>query len=494
MSERYSKVFSLQGNLYCEGAPVLIEAGALLKDNLTGKILAQIKFKNIQNKNIKAIVVKISPMNVVGKPLGDEIEYQYLDFDEPRNASFGSKVPIVLPNETTRAFTVIATNVIFSDNSTWEYADEKWEPLREMVTLEQAFGDGGIVEQYRFIHGKNCKYKFQEYKDLWYCTCGAINHDDEPICHMCHLQSNELEEIDTEKLEDDFDERREQEMEVALERKARRKARGKKATKWIAIAAVVLLVFGAAGTVVAQMLKKNQAYNKAVLLVAGNDYDKAKKALKDLGNYKDCPELLEKVTENEKEAQYTQAKSLLDEGFYSEAVEQLKKIGDYKDSTQLATQLEQEMVAVDQAIQAYRMGDFTTMLQVFSTHQYVFPADQYKSNIMMLQSYIGSWEYATGNAKVLNMREKAKEGTKYEKCKSITTTAQFLDTGEDAILLTLNNFGFNFKLNYIENKLEPITSYSGGTYKLSLTEAGNLLVTLERHDKKTITCEYKRVP
>ena len=35
MSERYSKVFSLPENLYAEGAPVVIAAGALLKDNQT---------------------------------------------------------------------------------------------------------------------------------------------------------------------------------------------------------------------------------------------------------------------------------------------------------------------------------------------------------------------------------------------------------------------------------------------------------------------------
>lgn len=46
MNERYTKLFALSENLYTEGAPVVITARALLKDNQTGKILAQLKLKN----------------------------------------------------------------------------------------------------------------------------------------------------------------------------------------------------------------------------------------------------------------------------------------------------------------------------------------------------------------------------------------------------------------------------------------------------------------
>ena len=59
MSERYTKVFSLPENLYTESSPVIISAGALLKDNISGKMLAQLKLKNIGKKIIKAVTVKI---------------------------------------------------------------------------------------------------------------------------------------------------------------------------------------------------------------------------------------------------------------------------------------------------------------------------------------------------------------------------------------------------------------------------------------------------
>ena len=48
MSERYSRLYELPLNLYAVGSPVVIAAGTLLKDNQTGRIVAQLKFRSIQ--------------------------------------------------------------------------------------------------------------------------------------------------------------------------------------------------------------------------------------------------------------------------------------------------------------------------------------------------------------------------------------------------------------------------------------------------------------
>ena len=41
MADRYQSLYRLQPNLYLEGCPVIIVAGALLKDTVTEKVLAQ---------------------------------------------------------------------------------------------------------------------------------------------------------------------------------------------------------------------------------------------------------------------------------------------------------------------------------------------------------------------------------------------------------------------------------------------------------------------
>ena len=106
MSERYTKVFDLPKNMYAENAPVVISAGALLKDNQTGTILAQLKIKNITNKVIKAAKISIFSFDTVGKQIGDETKHEYLDLSVSRDYEFGQKVPIILSNNSTRSFSV----------------------------------------------------------------------------------------------------------------------------------------------------------------------------------------------------------------------------------------------------------------------------------------------------------------------------------------------------------------------------------------------------
>lgn len=70
MSERYTKLFSLPKNLYIPGAPVLLAAGALLKDNQTETTLAQLKFRSISMKTIKAVIAAVDAFDVSGAALG----------------------------------------------------------------------------------------------------------------------------------------------------------------------------------------------------------------------------------------------------------------------------------------------------------------------------------------------------------------------------------------------------------------------------------------
>ena len=79
MSERYTRLFALEENLYSDGSPVVISAGALLKDNQTGAVLAQLKIRNIGGKTIKAAAVRITCFDTVGKPLEGTAEKEYLD-------------------------------------------------------------------------------------------------------------------------------------------------------------------------------------------------------------------------------------------------------------------------------------------------------------------------------------------------------------------------------------------------------------------------------
>ena len=116
MSERYSRLYSLPCNLYTEGSPVLISAGALLKDNQTGKILAQLKLRNISNKPIKSVKVKVNTYDTTKAILKGVEAFSYIDLSIAPNEEFGQSTPIHLPDETTRSFSVEILSVVYGDN------------------------------------------------------------------------------------------------------------------------------------------------------------------------------------------------------------------------------------------------------------------------------------------------------------------------------------------------------------------------------------------
>lgn len=231
MSERYLKLFSLEENLYIPGSPVLIAAGALLKDTQTGRILGQLKLQNISDQSIKAATVELVPLDTVGNPLGEPVSYQYLDLEVTRDAYWGSQDPIRFSDPSTRAYTASVKEVIFSDNSIWTAPTSVWKALPAKTMLETQLDDFELATQYRMHFGMDCQYGYQTVEDLWYCPCGAVNHQGESVCHACQKDSNELAGVDWDLLREEAAERvaKKRAEEEALAAERERKLAEKKA-------------------------------------------------------------------------------------------------------------------------------------------------------------------------------------------------------------------------------------------------------------------------
>jgi hypothetical protein len=103
MSERYSKIFSLSPNLYTIGSPIVVKAGALLKDNEKNLLIAQLKLQNISDKAIKLVKVEIHCHDSIGRPIDEAIAYEYRDLHIMRGTNFGTQNPIKITNSATRA-------------------------------------------------------------------------------------------------------------------------------------------------------------------------------------------------------------------------------------------------------------------------------------------------------------------------------------------------------------------------------------------------------
>ena len=327
MGETYARLYSLPERLYTMGAPVVVAAGALLKDNRNGNIIVQLKIQNICSKTIKAVTVKITSIDTVGRTLGEETEYQYLDLNVKRNEFLGQQVPIIVPNEQTRSYSVKVTEAAFDDNTVWA-GNEIWEPLEKPDPIEKKIANGELARQYRIKYGKNSKYLLKQDRDLWFCTCGAINNESELSCCSCHIDRKKLEELDVDalkkecdaRLEDERKERERKQAEAAVEAKKKQKK-----IKMIVVGVAAAVAVTAVGVVIKDNLNKKKLYNQGLALLEDGKYDDSIALLESLNGYKDSKEQIIY-------AEYQKAVKYEKSGEYEEALALYEELGDYEDS------------------------------------------------------------------------------------------------------------------------------------------------------------------
>lgn len=345
MSERYSKLFALSENQYAGGSPVVIAAGALLKDNQTGKVIAQLKLRNISSKRIKAATVCIVPFDTVGNPIGDFVSYQYLDLSAKRDEDFGQKAAITLPNAATRSFAATVEEIAFVDNTIWKATGEPWEVLPVPSSIGRVHG-AELEKQFRMKYGADSKNLPLFEKDLWYCACGALNRIGEPECHICGKSYAEMSTIDYDALHREKNvrvaaekEQAEKEAAAARDREEAAKAKAKKVGKITAIVVPILAVIIVAAVVVSGMVKKSNAYNEALALMEAEQYEQAIEIFTSLDGYKGSDEYkdsAEQILIAEAELQklntYEEALGYLEAGEYEKAYATFESLGDYKDA------------------------------------------------------------------------------------------------------------------------------------------------------------------
>lgn len=355
MSERYSKLFTLPENLYTTGAPVVIAAGALLKDNQSGNVLAQLKLQNINSRRIKAATVQIFPMDTAGDAIDETATYQYLDLNAGRDEFFGQKTAIPLPNAATRSFSVIVTEIIFSNNEKWIAEEAKWRPLKKPTSI--GWGDPELVKQFHRDYGGYSNNMLLEDTDLWICVCGAINRSGETCCHRCGQTLDRLRDFNIDDLRKRKDERLVLEKADAekkrLEEEEAERRNIRTVKKVAAILAVVAVLCGVARFAIGA-IKKNSAYNDAVALIEQGKYEEAIEAFTALDGYKDSAAQIQSaknsIADMERATEYDRAIQLLESRKSeneNEAYYLLMELGDYQDAKNLLTHFTYVCIASD---------------------------------------------------------------------------------------------------------------------------------------------------
>jgi len=318
MSERYTRLFALPENLHTPTSPVVIAAGALLKDNKTGRSLAQIKLRSCSAKAITGATLAVSFRDAAGRSVGDEVLHSITGMQVVREEEFGQKNPVVLSEGEAVSYTVRVAEISFADGTVWTGGMTPWAALAAPVLLQDALGSAELAEEYALQNGGNCTYLPAAGDGVWTCTCGALNGDDEEVCYRCGKATAALFACDVSGLAG----AREARLAAAAAKK-------KKIVKTGIIAAVAAVVLIVGGLLISNAVQKSNAYKNANALLAEGKYSQAEKAFAELGDYKDSEELLADVP-------YQKAQKLMADGDLDDAREAFLALGDYKDSAAIA--------------------------------------------------------------------------------------------------------------------------------------------------------------
>ena len=230
MSDRFQELYRIQPNLFIEGSPVLIEAGALLKDTVTDKVLALVKIKNLESKKVIACRVAIRAFGPDGTETEGLPDYLYVDIDAEIGQNFGAKIPVYLPDKTSRKMSVSVTQVVFADESVWNHEPGEWMEVPEQQYITDLFPDGEFKKQYSLEVGPECAFVPVIRNGLFQCTCGATNLATADRCYHCNRNYEELvAKMDLDYLADHIAIRQVEEKAAAEAEEARRIAEEKAA-------------------------------------------------------------------------------------------------------------------------------------------------------------------------------------------------------------------------------------------------------------------------
>lgn len=282
MSERFIKLDDLPQNLYVEGSPIIISAGSLLKDTVTGKIITQFKFKNISDNIIKAVQISLEAFDVLLNPLPNIEEYQYLDISIKEGDYFGSDKAIIMSDSNSRSVKIKDIVVIFSNNSIWRGHGEDLSPIEMPKRLTSEI-DAELIKQYQIATTAQAMFVPDKRSDYWICTCGNTNKSYN--CTRCAcLKVQVFSAYNISALTEAMDARLEQERIQKERKEAELKKEAKRRKKIIASILIVLAIIIATSFVIFVVVPEYK-YSKAIDLLNAGQYDEAEDLFWDINDY-----------------------------------------------------------------------------------------------------------------------------------------------------------------------------------------------------------------
>ena len=190
MERKIIQLFNDGSKVY-KNCPVIIEKIVLQKDELSNKVFAQIKYRNVGNKIVTGCNVSLHVFSKDGIELGSIESFLYSDLNAKYGDTFGSMTPVFLHDERTNSISVSIDKVIFEDMT--ECIIQETSPMTiKKESLSTLITDKDLLNLYKENHNQKCEYIPKKEEDFICCSCGSIYYSESAKCYNCGASFDEL--------------------------------------------------------------------------------------------------------------------------------------------------------------------------------------------------------------------------------------------------------------------------------------------------------------
>lgn len=411
MAEKNSKkieLYTLPAALYTKDSPVLIYSGTLVMDRFSEKVSVALLLRNLDEREVIAATVYIQPYGPWGEPYPQEVIYRYNSLKVAHDQEFGSKKLIPMPDNKVRSFLVFVSEVTFGDYSSWKN-EKGFEPVGRAKPLEEALGGEEAARMFTARYGRDSVFMPLVEKEIWYCTCGAINRSDREKCYNCRRNKDAFQTVNYETLKSDARKRADAEKQENEKAHKKKKEKSRIALRVAMIVLPLLLVAGLISATVPPFLARREAYANAMEVLSEGKYDEAQQLFEQLGDY------LDSKTYAEQEVRYRKAMAVYEGAqkadasvlplaglsrsdlsdsddlsmvLYGKAKELLEPLGDYQASKETIRD-------IDAAFQAFEeqkiLDQYQAAVKLLEDGEYLSARDAF----LALGTYRDSFDMAT---------------------------------------------------------------------------------------------------
>jgi len=181
---------------YYEGPMLLLEAYALYLDGGSGRYIAQCKWRNLSEKTVKAVKIRLNPASNFEEN-GAAQEYVYKALNVPQKGTFGEKTAIPVSGQDIAKVDIVLEAVSYQDQPMW--TNEAGTPAVVLPEAEPAALNAGLAPQAeRDAAAKKLKTKVSckpaKAAGLWQCCCGSWQPEGQN-CYDCGATEADAAEL-----------------------------------------------------------------------------------------------------------------------------------------------------------------------------------------------------------------------------------------------------------------------------------------------------------